>query len=207
MYNKFDFSEHLFEGEVCVLATIGSRIKSIREVHHLTQTEFGELFGIVKSTVSSYEHGNSTPDDDIKVAICKHFNISMDYLLGLTDTSHTVSPTFSGFLFSFEFSEQYKSLQEHIQSTGIDAIAKATNISKEKLVAIVENRGIEPSASELSLIASACGCSIDELLGCSESDSQKKEVLEACKTLTPEDLKKVIDYAELLRLRHTQEDD
>ena len=67
------------------MATIGERIKTLRKNAGLTQSEFGDLFGIVKSTVSSYEHGNSFPDDDIKVAICKHFNVSLDYLLGISD--------------------------------------------------------------------------------------------------------------------------
>lgn len=67
------------------MATIAERIKHIRESHGLSQTEFGNLFGIVKSTVSSYETGNSSPNDKIKIAICKYFDVSMDYLLGTSD--------------------------------------------------------------------------------------------------------------------------
>ncbi len=67
------------------MATIAERIKHIRKSNGLTQTEFGNLFDIVKSTVSSYETGNSAPDDKTKIAICKHFNVSMDYLIGTSD--------------------------------------------------------------------------------------------------------------------------
>ena len=70
------------------MATIGERIKTLRKKAGLTQSEFGDLFGVVKSTVSSYEHGNSFPDDQIKVAICKHFNVSLDYLLGESDSTN-----------------------------------------------------------------------------------------------------------------------
>lgn len=64
---------------------ISKRIREIRTKHKLTQTEFGKLFGVQKSTVCSWEKGNSSPDDKIKVEICKTFNISMDWLFGLTN--------------------------------------------------------------------------------------------------------------------------
>lgn len=67
------------------MALLGSRIKELRLSEGLTQTEFGDLFGVVKSTVSLYENNNSVPDDEIKIKICKHFGVSLDYLLGLTE--------------------------------------------------------------------------------------------------------------------------
>lgn len=67
------------------MATLSNRIRSLRQEHGLTQDELGKLFGIVKSTVSLYENGKSVPNDQIKTEMCRHFNVSMDYLLGLTD--------------------------------------------------------------------------------------------------------------------------
>lgn len=67
------------------MATLGQRIKQIREEAGLTQEEFGKLFGIVKSTVSMYEKGKSTPDDNIKKQIADYFGISLDYLTGRTN--------------------------------------------------------------------------------------------------------------------------
>lgn len=68
------------------MADISERIRTLRKNRHLTQTEFGELFNVEKTTVSSYERGQSTPNDSIKIAICKYFNVTMDYLVGLSDT-------------------------------------------------------------------------------------------------------------------------
>ena len=62
---------------------ISERIKQLRKRHNLTQTEFGELFGVGKTTVSSWETNNSSPSDEIKIAICKRFNVSMDWLFGI----------------------------------------------------------------------------------------------------------------------------
>lgn len=67
------------------MATLSNRIRRLRQERGLTQDEFGKLFGIVKSTVSLYENGRSVPNDQIKTDMCRYFNVSMDYLLGLTD--------------------------------------------------------------------------------------------------------------------------
>lgn len=71
------------------MATLSNRIRCLRQDHGLTQEEFGKLFGVVKSTVSLYENGRSVPNDQIKTEMCRHFNVSMDYLLGLTDERTT----------------------------------------------------------------------------------------------------------------------
>ena len=67
------------------MSTIGKRIHSLRTSEKLTQDEFGLIFGVVKSTVSLYEHDKSTPNDELKIQMCKYFNVSMDFLVGLTD--------------------------------------------------------------------------------------------------------------------------
>jgi len=67
------------------MTTIGKRIKELRQNKNLTQEEFGKIFGIVKSTVSMYESGKSTPDDELKKKIANYFNVTLDYLMGVTD--------------------------------------------------------------------------------------------------------------------------
>lgn len=67
------------------MSSLGERIKELRIEKELTQEEFGKLFGIVKSTVSLYESGKSTPDDEIKKKIAEYFNVSLDYLMGASD--------------------------------------------------------------------------------------------------------------------------
>lgn len=73
------------------MSTIASRIKELRLSKHMTQAEFGNIFGIVKSTISLYESGKSTPNDQIKTKICEYFNVSMDYLHGLSDETEPYS--------------------------------------------------------------------------------------------------------------------
>ena len=67
------------------MATIAERIKGLRKKAGLTQQELGDRFGVAKSTICQYENGNSTPNDDMKIAMANYFNVSMDYLMGKTD--------------------------------------------------------------------------------------------------------------------------
>ena len=67
------------------MATIAERIKGLRKKAGLTQQELGDRFGVAKSTICQSENGNSTPNDDIKIAMANYFNVSMDYLMGKTD--------------------------------------------------------------------------------------------------------------------------
>lgn len=87
MYNEFIIHQLSFDTyeRWNTMATIGERIRGLRELADMTQEEFGKLFGVVKSTVSLYENGRSTPNDQIKTQICKYFDVSLDFLLGLSD--------------------------------------------------------------------------------------------------------------------------
>ena len=73
------------------MSNLAERIKELRLSRQMTQTDFGDVFGIVKSTISLYESGKSTPNDQIKTKICEYFGVSMDYLLGLTDEKNASS--------------------------------------------------------------------------------------------------------------------
>lgn len=65
---------------------LGKRIKILRTEKGLTQEEFGKPYNIKKSTVSQYESGSSKPDDELKKRIAKDYNVSLDWLMGLTNT-------------------------------------------------------------------------------------------------------------------------
>ena len=64
---------------------IGERLLLLRQRADLTQDELAAALNINKHSISSYERNKSEPPDEIKIAIAKYFNISVDYLIGLTD--------------------------------------------------------------------------------------------------------------------------
>lgn len=64
---------------------LGKRLKILRTEAGLTQEEFGIPYSLKKSTVSQYESGASRPDDELKKRIALDYNVSIDWLLGLTN--------------------------------------------------------------------------------------------------------------------------
>lgn len=64
---------------------IGERLLELRKDADLTQDDLADILKINKHSISSYERNKSEPLDAIKIAIAQHFNVSVDYLLGLTD--------------------------------------------------------------------------------------------------------------------------
>ena len=64
---------------------IMERIKEIRLEANLSQKAFGELFLVSQDTVSLWERGKSYPNTEQLYSICKRFNVSADYLLGLSN--------------------------------------------------------------------------------------------------------------------------
>lgn len=64
---------------------IGERLLELRKDADLTQDDLAAILHINKHSISSYERDKSEPPDAIKIAIAQYFNVSVDYLLGLTD--------------------------------------------------------------------------------------------------------------------------
>ncbi len=63
----------------------GSRIKQLRIKKNITQQDLADLLGVGRPTVAGYETKNKQPDYDKLVKIASFFNVTVDYLLGLTD--------------------------------------------------------------------------------------------------------------------------
>lgn len=61
------------------------RIKELRTIKELTQKEFAESINVSTVSVSSYETGVKTPSLDIVLSIAQNYNISIDWLCGLSD--------------------------------------------------------------------------------------------------------------------------
>lgn len=62
---------------------LGNRIKKLRKDNGLTQVEFGNKLGVVKQTVSSWENGISSPNNETLANIASIFKVSVDELLGI----------------------------------------------------------------------------------------------------------------------------
>lgn len=74
------------EQTVNVLAT-ANRIKDLRIYNNWTRKELANKLGLSEKELEGYEIGYNTPNDYIKYNMCKVFNCTMDYLMGLTSTN------------------------------------------------------------------------------------------------------------------------
>ena len=63
----------------------GQRVQEIRKLHHETQAALGCVIDTKPNTVSELESGKRTTTAENIAKICRHYHVSADYLLGLSD--------------------------------------------------------------------------------------------------------------------------
>lgn len=61
------------------------RIKGLREDKDKTQQEIAEHLHIAQNTYSQYENGKREIPIDILITLSKYYNVSSDYILGLSN--------------------------------------------------------------------------------------------------------------------------
>lgn len=63
----------------------GQRLKGLRKEAKETQADLAALLGVKPNQIVEMENGRKTTTFEKLVLICKHYNVSADYLLGLID--------------------------------------------------------------------------------------------------------------------------
>ena len=149
------------------MPNLSDRIKELRNSANMTQDEFGQKFGVVKSTISLYESGKSTPNDEIKRKICEYFNVTLDYLDGRSDRKEGGN----GFFFFFfddslkdVFTSRLKTVMEN-KKLAEDTFLELVPIEDKKRLKSYLNGDCEPTLEDLIEISHALDVSIDYLLG------------------------------------------
>lgn len=61
------------------------RLKQLRQRHKLTQSELADILGLKPTAISNYESKRNEPSFDKLIALSKYFDVSCDYLLGISD--------------------------------------------------------------------------------------------------------------------------
>lgn len=62
------------------------RLKQLRLKNKLTQVELADILGLKPTAISNYEAERNEPSFAKLIALSKYFDVSCDYLLGLTDS-------------------------------------------------------------------------------------------------------------------------
>lgn len=68
--------------------SFGSRLKKLRTEKNFSQKQVASDMGISITTISQYESDSRFPNKEMLKRLCKYYQISSDYLLGLTDIKH-----------------------------------------------------------------------------------------------------------------------
>lgn len=68
------------------------RIKNVREDRDLTQAQIGKLLNKSQQGYNHIEMGRAELKIDDLVQLCKYYNLSADYLIGLIDTPVSYKP-------------------------------------------------------------------------------------------------------------------
>lgn len=61
------------------------RLRDLREDRDLKQREIAEYLSCAQRTYSNYELGNRDIPTDILIKLSLYYNVSVDYILGLTN--------------------------------------------------------------------------------------------------------------------------
>lgn len=65
------------------------RLKELRLANGLTQKDLANTIEVGRTTISEYESGKIVPKQEGLLKIANHFNVSVDYLTGVSDNPAT----------------------------------------------------------------------------------------------------------------------
>lgn len=61
------------------------RIRDLREDQDLTQDQLVKILKMHKTTYANYEQGKREPPFEFIIKLAKFYNVSIDYIAGITD--------------------------------------------------------------------------------------------------------------------------
>ena len=67
------------------MQTFIERLRGVREDNDLTQSDVANILKTTRQQVSKWETGTQMMGVDKYIVLAKYYNVSVDYLLGLTD--------------------------------------------------------------------------------------------------------------------------
>lgn len=143
---------------------IESRIKDLRIENNYTQRELAAKIGLTPKMISFYEKGERVPPLDIIVKLVQIFNVSSDYLLGLSDKRYPDEGL--GWRSPHIENRFGKILSDYRRTNDISIsdFSKKIGVSKD-LLSQIEFGIYTPSLELLRKISELTGYSIDYLTG------------------------------------------
>lgn len=69
-------------------STLASRLRELRSQHGITQVDLSKVLNVHRGTLANWEIGRSFPDPTTLCKIAEHFRVSIDFLVGRTNSPY-----------------------------------------------------------------------------------------------------------------------
>ena len=92
-----------------------NRIRTLREDRDLRQIDVSNATGIDQKTLSNYETGKSNPDSFAIIKLAEFFNVTTDYLLGVSEENFYNKDNLFSSLEQIE--KTIKNIKKHIEKS------------------------------------------------------------------------------------------
>lgn len=93
--------------------SFAERLKYLRTKKDLTQKDIANLLDVGITTISNYETGRNEPSYAKLTILAKYFNVTTDYLLGLTDDLTYINEVIAkGDIFEINFGDKCKRISK-----------------------------------------------------------------------------------------------
>lgn len=76
--------------------TVGDRLKMLRKEAGYTRVELASKLEMPQTTLRNYENNDREPGHDFLIKIANEFNVTTDYLLGLTENRNATIENYDG---------------------------------------------------------------------------------------------------------------
>ena len=101
------------------------RLRELRTERGESQSDLGRLIKVSRQTVGNYESGVRFPNDDrVIIELSEHFNVTADYLFGLSDYRHGLHDRMDDDLKSMNKKEIIRSIQSVLEQLEYEDIVK-----------------------------------------------------------------------------------
>jgi len=67
------------------MSSFAERIKALRRERSMTQDALGQIIGVKRDSIYTYEKGLNYPEVRNLIILADYFEVSIDYLVGRTD--------------------------------------------------------------------------------------------------------------------------
>lgn len=168
------------------MSMFGRRLRTLLEEHDMEGKDFAKAMHVQPPTVSNWMNGNRFPKEDVLLNIASFFNVTTDYLLGISDLKNPSNINLNISLSNL--------LKKAIGDKDIYEFSKLTNIKKSIIKDLLNGNNDIVNPDMLKRIANVSNdVTYEELLEVS-GHKQKEKVRQN----TENDIKEAEDFSHKL---------